>query len=495
MSNLAVIIITIHFSLVAILCLFGLHRLSMVWRWFCYRNVKALIPQPFDSLPKITVQIPLYNELFVAKRVVDIMAALDYPADKLQIQIVDDSTDQTSAIISERVAYYAQRGIHIEHVQRVQRQGYKAGALREAMDSATGEFIAIFDADFMPEPDLLLRTIDHFSDAKVGMLQFRWQHLNRNASRLTQSQAMMLDAHFGLEQQVRCASNLLFNFNGTGGIWRIEAIIDAGHWSADTLTEDLDLSYRAQLRGWKMHYLNDVTCPGELPADMNAFKSQQHRWAKGGIEVMKKMLPAVWRANIKLRCKIEATFHLSNNLAYFFMLIDTVLFLLPSLWVRQHYGMENMLWFDIPLLIMASGGHLIYLFFGQVALGRALSKAFFMLPSLMLLGIELSINNARAGVEALLGQRSEFVRTPKSGELKKTTPKSSSPSGIGLAFYQAVNPKSIVFECLLAVIYGLVLLWAVTNQQWFMLPFVMLLALGFMLTAIASFRAQYSAKS
>lgn len=256
-------------------------------------------------------------------------------------------------------------------MQRTNRQGFKAGALKEAMNSASGEFIAIFDADFIPNPDTLLKSIHYFTQPNVAMVQLRWEHLNRRSSLLTKTQAIMLDAHFALEQQIRCASEMLFNFNGTAGIWRTSAIIDAGHWSADTLTEDLDLSYRAQIAGWKMLYLNNVTCPGELPADMNAFKTQQYRWAKGGVQVMMKMLKTVWKTKLPFSKKIESTFHLSNNLAYFVMLIDTLFFLVPSLYLRDKYDFINVWWLDIPLLLMSSGGHIAYLYFGQVVLGRS----------------------------------------------------------------------------------------------------------------------------
>ncbi len=480
----------VHFVLLAILCLFGLHRVSMIIRWFKYRKHHVKSPINFTELPRITVQIPLYNERLVAKRVVDAIVLLQYPADRLQIQIVDDSDDDTSALIAERVSHYQQQGHNIEHVQRLKRQGFKAGALKDAMASASGEFIAIFDADFIPAPGTLLDSIHHFSQPDVAMVQLRWEHLNRDRSLLTKTQAIMLDAHFALEQQVRCASDMFFNFNGTAGIWRTTAIIDAGHWSADTLTEDLDLSYRAQLAGWKMVYLNNVTCPGELPADMNAFKSQQYRWAKGGVQVMKKMLPSVWKAKIPLSKKIESTFHLSNNLAYLVMLIDTLFFLVPSLYLRNQHDFINIWWLDIPLLVMSSGGHLMYLYFGQVVLGRSKRSAFFKLPSLMLLGIQLAINNSRAGLDALLGKKSDFIRTPKTGDLQQLKPKSSL-TNISLPAYQAIPPKGAIFEFFIAVIYLIVLLWAIDNQHWFMLPFILVLTLGFMTTAISSLRSYY----
>jgi cellulose synthase/poly-beta-1,6-N-acetylglucosamine synthase-like glycosyltransferase len=490
----------------------------MVVRWFFYSKTIPAKPKAFDKLPKITVQIPLYNERLVAKRIVNTIAKLTYPTDRLQIQIVDDSDDDTSTIIAERVAYYQKQGINIQHVQRANRQGFKAGALKDAMVNAQGEFIAIFDADFIPDADILINNIHYFTQSTLGMLQFRWEHLNRRSSLLTKTQAIMLDAHFGLEQQVRCASGMLFNFNGTGGIWRKSTIIDAGNWSADTLTEDLDLSYRAQLTGWKMLYLNNITCPGELPADMNAFKSQQYRWAKGGVQVMMKMFSTVWRAKLSFSKKIESTFHLSNNLAYLVMLIDTLFFLVPSLYLRDQYDWVNIWWLDITLLFLSSGGHLIYLYSGQLVLGRSKSRALLKIPSLMILGIQLAINNSRAGLEALLGKESEFVRTPKTGELHsdklhsvtlssnvfhssndlhscrtlncnhahEPTKKSLLLSEVKDQLYKATPPKGALFELLIAFVYFIVLLWAIENKHWFMLPFIALLAVGFVTTAINS---------
>jgi cellulose synthase/poly-beta-1,6-N-acetylglucosamine synthase-like glycosyltransferase len=487
MSVLSIFLFTVHFFLLAMLCLFGLHRLSMVLRWLYYKNSQPIALSEFKQLPKVTVQIPLYNEWFVAQRAVDTVAALDYPADKLQIQIVDDSTDNTRELIAARVAFYQQRGINIVHVVRSNREGFKAGALKDAMTTATGEFIAIFDADFTPEPSVILKTIHHFTEPNIGMVQFRWEHLNRFDSGLTETQAMMLDAHFSLEQKVRCASGMLFNFNGTAGIWRKETIIDAGNWSADTLTEDLDLSYRAQLRGWKMRYLNDISCAAELPADMNAFKSQQHRWAKGGVQVMKKMLLKVWKTDLPFNHKIEASFHLSNNLAYLLLLIDTLFFLVPTLYIRQQHHMVNMWWVDIPLLLLSSGGHLVYLYFGQVALGHSKINAFIKLPRLLLLGIQLTVNNARAGFEAICNQESEFIRTPKIGDVETN---SYAPVEKIRSFYQAVKPRGTLIELLLAIIYAIVFIWAIHNAQWFMLPFLLLLFFGFVASAFESFFSQ-----
>lgn len=490
MTLLSLVVIMAHFVLLFILSLFGLHRLSMVFRWFRYRHYQPEQPNQFSQLPKITVQIPLYNERMVAERIVDAIVKLKYPSHCLQIQIVDDSNDDTCELIAQRVRFYQDLGVNIEHVQRTSRQGFKAGALKDAMESATGEFIAIFDADFIPHPQTLLDSIHHFTQADVAMVQLRWEHLNRRSSLLTKTQAIMLDAHFSLEQQVRSASNMLFNFNGTAGIWRTSAIINAGHWSADTLTEDLDLSYRAQLAGWKMVYLNHIPCPGELPADMNAFKTQQYRWAKGGVQVMMKMLPTVWKSKLPFSKKIESTFHLSNNLAYFVMLVDTLFFLVPSLLLRDKHDFLNLWWLDIPLLIMSSGGHLIYLYWGQVSLGRSKMRALIRIPNLILLGIQLAINNSKAGLEALLGRESEFVRTPKTGELKSAD-REEGLKQQNANTYKADAPKGAIFEVFVAGVYTVVLLWAVNHQHWFMLPFLLLLALGFVTSAAHSFYNHY----
>ncbi|MEM0911778.1 MAG: glycosyltransferase [Pseudomonadota bacterium] len=490
------LLLLIHFFLLFTLCLFGLHRLSIVVRWFFYKNKTQRAQGKFEQLPSITVQIPLYNERMVTERIIDAVAAFEYPSDRLQIQIVDDSTDETVGIAAARTQYHRARGVNIEHVTRTNRQGFKAGALKDAMETATGEFIAIFDADFIPHPTLLTETIHEFSDKEVGMLQFRWKHLNRKNSKMTETQAILLDAHFSLEQTVRCNSDVLLNFNGTAGIWRTKTIIDAGHWSADTLTEDLDLSYRAQLKGWKMRYLNDVVCYGELPADMNAFKSQQHRWAKGGIQVMLKLLGTVWRAPIALKTKIESTFHLSNNLAYFVMLVDALFFLSPSIWLRELYQTESMLWLDVPLLLISSGGHLVYLYFGQVALKHSLWNAFVSLPRMIIMGIHLAFNNANAAVEALRGHKSEFVRTPKSGELivdGGDVPKTISlakKSSLSLKLYRAVAPKGAFIELALAINYSVVFAWAIHQQLWLLLPFLFLLMWGFLNAAKHSFVGQ-----
>ena len=473
--------LSLHYALLLVLCVFGAHRLSMVVRWYKYKDIKPPVSAQLVHLPKVTIQIPIFNERNVAGRIIDQSVKMDYPAGLLQIQVVDDSTDDTYDLIAQKVAMYQKRGIDIQHVHRIDRSGYKAGALRDAMSVATGEFIAIFDADFLPPTDFLKKTIHHFSNPKLAMLQTRWAHLNLESNRLTRTQAMMLDSHFALEQQVRYASDMLFNFNGTAGIWRVDAIIDAGHWSADTLTEDLDLSYRAQLRGWEMIYVNDIECPAELPSNMRAFKSQQHRWAKGGIQVMKKMLGPIWRSNFSFSKKVEASFHLSNNFAYFVMLIDTLFLLIPSLIMRGYLDISMLFWLDLPLLAVSSISHLLYLYFGQVALNKSKSKALGQLPWLLLLGINLAFNNARAALEALRGQASEFVRTPKNGEVQIGT---SLELPVAEKRYLAILPNEKRLQLLTACVFVFSAGWVVSLGNWYMFPFLMLLALGFSFSAM-----------
>lgn len=496
MEILSWAVIYLHYGLILLLCLFGLHRLSVVFRWHKYKDYEPKYDAPFESLPSITVQIPVFNERFVAARVIDCVSKLDYPKDKLHIQVVDDSTDDTVDHIAAKVDEYKALGYRIDHVHRTDRSGFKAGALKLAMEQSDGEFIAIFDADFLPEPDFLLKCIHYFTDEELAMVQARWLHLNKDSNTLTKLQAMMLDSHFSLEQQVRCASNKYFNFNGTAGMWRKSAIIDAGNWSADTLTEDLDLSYRAQLKGWKLVYLNDVGCPAELPSNMNAFKSQQHRWAKGGTQVMKKMLRTVWSAPLPFKTKVESSFHLANNLAYLVMLLDTVVLLIPSIFAREYLEMQRLFWLDLSLLTLSSGGHLVYLYYGQVALKHSKKVAFSHLPWLLILGVQLAFNNARAGLEALLDKQSEFVRTPKSGELAdekqvlvSTTDGSIQPSAIARAasLYRSSVPKSRVGELTVAAIYCAVFVWSTVNGLWFTLPFIFLLIVGFSGVAFGGF--------
>src|SRR6266700_7135944 len=307
-----------YLFLIVLLSFYGLHRYWILYLYFrYYKWAKPVASPPLpETIPMVTVQLPIYNERYVVERLVEAVCRMDYPRDRLEIQVLDDSTDDTSAILRARIAALCREGFLIEHLRRTNRTGYKAGALATGLARARGEFLAIFDADFVPPVDFLKKTLPHFHDPAIGMVQTRWGHLNENYSLLTWIQSIFLDGHFLIEHTARNRSGAFFNFNGTAGIWRREAITSSGGWQHDTLTEDLDLSYRAQMNGWRFMYLPEVVCPAELPVDINAFKTQQNRWTMGAIQTAKKMLPTIWRAPLSLKVKIEATFHLTACMGY-----------------------------------------------------------------------------------------------------------------------------------------------------------------------------------
>jgi len=463
-----------YFSILAVLCIYGGHRWYLTRLFHKCANEVQPPSEQFEALPEVTVQLPLYNERFVVERLIDATMAIRYPREKLQIQVLDDSTDETRHLARAKVDHWRDQGFRIEYIHRTDRTGFKAGALAEAMPHATGELIAIFDADFIPNPDILEETVHYFTDQSVGMVQARWEHLNRELNTLTQVQAMLLDAHFIIEHGGRCYANRYFNFNGTAGLWRRKAIDDAGGWEHDTLTEDLDLSYRAQLRGWKFLFIPGITCPAELPETVSAFKSQQHRWAKGSIQVMRKMLPVVWRSDIPLGVKIEATFHLTGNLAYILMLINSIFFVIPSMVVRGDLAWWQFLLIDGPLFVMLSLSFIYFYLTSQYAIFHSLKGRKRFIPALMAIGIGLAVNNTRAVIEALLGKKSPFVRTPKTG-------------AVGLAGSKRARARYRLdrsafwgmFEIILGFLYTLGILWAILNGKWGSIPFLVLFQSGF----------------
>jgi cellulose synthase/poly-beta-1,6-N-acetylglucosamine synthase-like glycosyltransferase len=395
-----------YFIVLILLASYGLHRYVLVYLYYKHRKNRTIEPAGhFSDLPRVTVQLPIFNEQFVIERLLDAVCRLQYPLEKLDVQVLDDSTDETQAVAQGLVEQHAARGFPITYHHRANREGFKAGALAEGMKTAKGEFIAIFDADFVPPEDFLMRTIHHLTDPKIGMVQTRWTHINRNYSFLTEVEAILLDGHFVLEHSGRARSNVFFNFNGTAGIWRRSAIEEAGGWQHDTLTEDTDLSYRAQLKGWKFIYLQDVECPAELPVEMTAFKTQQARWAKGLIQTAKKILPSVLKSDQPFRVKLEAWYHLTANLSYPLMVVLSVL-LLPAMIIRFYQGWFQMLYIDLPLF-MASTFSIssFYLVSQRELFPRSWPRALLYLPFLMALGIGLTITNTRAVLEALLGQK------------------------------------------------------------------------------------------
>ncbi|MEM9081024.1 MAG: cellulose synthase family protein [Verrucomicrobiota bacterium] len=405
-------------SYVLVLCglsAYSLHRLGIVFLYLKYARKKPVPQGKFEELPRVTVQLPVFNERHVVKRLLKAVAKLDYPREKLQIQFLDDSTDDTTEIAREECEKMAEDGFDVEFIHRTDRSGFKAGALENGMKTATGEFIFILDADFVPGPKVLMEMMPHFTDAKVGLIQTRWGHLNRNFNWLTRVQAMFLDGHLELEQTARNRSGRFFTFNGTAGVWRKSCIEEAGGWEHDTLTEDMDLSYRAQLKGWKFIFLNEVETPAELPVDMNGFKNQQHRWTKGSIQVCKKVLPKIWKSRFPLYVKFEATAHLTANFAY--LLLFLLLFLIfPNQKVQP--DLPGWLQQVIYLPIMFFGMSAIVFFYvtSQKALHpETWRKEIRYLPLLVALGIGMSINNAKAVLEAIFNRESGFVRTPKYG--------------------------------------------------------------------------------
>ena len=482
-----VFILISYFSILLILCIFGWHRLHIT-RLYKKHGRKVPIPRSnFEDLPLVTIQLPIFNEKFVVERLIDATIDIDYPKEKLQIQVLDDSTDDTKALARDRVAHYQKQGFDICHIHRQDRTGFKAGALAEGLRAAKGEFIAIFDADFIPNPNILQHCIHHFTNSELGMVQTRWGHLNRGLSLLTQVQAIMLDAHFMIEHNGRSASGLFFNFNGTAGIWRKSAIDDAGGWQHDTLTEDLDLSYRAQLKGWRFLFLPDLVCPAELPESMTAFKSQQHRWAKGSIQVMLKILPKIWRSSVPLRVKIEATFHLTGNLAYLLMIINSIFFLIPSMVIRGHQHWKLILFVDGPLFLMLSASFVHFYLSSQKAIFKTTKGRKRFVPVLMSVGIGLAVNNTRAVIEALAGKESPFVRTPKTGNGSN---KSAKKSGYTL-------PKAGwgYLEIGLGLLYSVAIVWAIASHIWASIPFLLLFQNGFLYLGIATLRDEWRRKT
>ncbi|MGB2866841.1 MAG: glycosyltransferase, partial [Bacteroidota bacterium] len=401
----------LYFVSLLILFAFAAHGFVMVYYYLKQQRTQPADQPPMTSTPVVTVQLPVFNELYVVNRLIEAVCALDYPKDKLEVQVLDDSTDETRDLVAKAVDHFRALGYDIKQIHRTDRSGYKAGALKNGLVTARGEFVAIFDADFVPSKDFLQKTVPYFGDAKIALVQTRWEHINGDYSLLTRTQAIALDGHFVMEQNVRNKAGYFINFNGTGGIWRKAAILDAGNWQADTLTEDLDLSYRAQLRGWKFKYLNDVTSPAELPAEVNALKSQQFRWTKGAIETARKMLPEVWKSNIPLRVKIHSTFHLTNNIVFPFIILAGLLNV-PLMFIKQHGGHEA--YFTLmSVFVLAFVGSFMFYMYSQKSVHSDWRRRILLFPLFMAGSMGFALNNSKAVFEGLFKHKSEFIRTPK----------------------------------------------------------------------------------
>ncbi|HEV8323833.1 MAG TPA: cellulose synthase family protein [Myxococcota bacterium] len=490
--------IAAYVVVILVLAVYGFHRSHLVYLYFKNRKRGHTPERRFDDLPVVTVQLPIFNEMYVVERLIEAVAAIDYPHDKLEIQVLDDSTDETREIAARKCAEVRARGLDCKHLSRPTRVGYKAGALDFGLHCARGEFVAVFDADFVPNPSFLRDMIDHFTDAGVGMVQARWGHLNGDYSGLTRVQSIMLDGHFIIEHTARNRSGRFFNFNGTAGIWRRQAIEDAGGWQHDTLTEDLDLSYRAQMKGWRFIYLPDVVSPAEIPCEMNSFKSQQFRWAKGSLQTAKKILPLLFRSDLPWKVKIEAAFHLSNNVAYLFLVLLSLL-LLPMLAVRGEHGWREVLLLDMPLFfgttLSIAGFYVMTQRLGDtpVTLWQAIRRV----PLALSLGIGLSINQSRAVLEGLWGGPSEFVRTPKHGMATVATAAATAgggdsggpvpvPASWVSKRYRAAKNLVPVIEILFATYFLATIAVAIRYHHFSSLPFLLLFLGGYLYVGVLS---------
>lgn len=470
-----------YFGSLCVLFAFGLHGLVMI---YYYHKTQKIDHKPSASLgdvPVVTVQLPFYNELYVVDRLVQAVCAMDYPKDKLEIQLLDDSTDETVDLSRRLAAQYSAQGFDIKHIHRTNRQGYKAGALKEGLAVARGEYVAIFDADFVPKPDFLKKTIPYFVDEKVGMVQTRWEHLNEEYSFLTRAQALALDGHFVIEQQIRHKAGFFINFNGTAGVWRKSTIEDAGNWHSDTLAEDLDLSYRAQLRGWRFVFLNDVTSPAELPADINSLKTQQFRWTKGAVETAKKLLPSVWKSDLSIKHKLECTVHLTSNIVFPFIML--VAFLnVPLVIIKNKVGGYDAFFSLMSIFVLASISTFLFYMYAQRAIHLDWRRRLLLFPVFMAGSMGLAVNNTRAVLEALVGKKTEFKRTPKyrieqgSDEWKKKK------------YVQKKVGWIVVIEIALAAYFVFGIATSINYLELAAIPFQLMFLLGFGTIGVMSLR-------
>lgn len=467
------IVMIVYFVSLSILFGFGIHGLVLLYYYRkTFNNILPIEDMPVE-VPMVTVQLPLYNEMFVVERLIKSVCEIDYPKDKIEIQVLDDSTDNTVELTKDIVENYKNQGFNIKYIHRNNRVGYKAGALKYGLEIAEGEFVAIFDADFVPNPDFLKKTIPHFNNPEIGMVQTRWEHLNEEYSYLTKAQALALDGHFVLEQQVRNKAGFFINFNGTAGIWRKATIFDAGNWQADTLTEDLDLSYRAQLKGWKFRYLNDVTSPAELPADINALKTQQFRWTKGAVETAKKILPMVFASNLPIKMKLESFVHLTSNIVFPFIIIVALLNV-PIVVIKNTVGGFDEFYSFMSIFVLASVSTFLFYTYAQKAIHLDWRKRLLLFPVFLAGSMGFAVNNTKAVIEALIGKKTGFARTPKDGMIG-TNKVTRSKTSYSLRKISAV----VVVELLLTLYFVVGIIISAIYLEIAAMPFQLLFLMGF----------------
>jgi cellulose synthase/poly-beta-1,6-N-acetylglucosamine synthase-like glycosyltransferase len=478
-----------YFTVLIILSVYGLHRYEIIRTYFKHRKKATAEPSArrFEQLPPVTIQLPLYNERYVVERLIEEVLKIEYPKELLQIQVLDDSTDDTAPFAEALVERYRNIGYPIEYHHRSNRHGYKAGALQEGLKTAIGEFVAVFDADFCPPPDFLYRTVHYFADPAVGVVQTRWSYINREYNFLTEVEAILLDGHFILEHGARSRAGYFFNFNGTAGILRTKMIEDAGGWQHDTLTEDSDLSYRAQLKGWRFVYLPGLDCPSELPVEMHGFQVQQSRWAKGLTQVAMKLLPAILKADIPKRVKAEAFLHLTPNLSYPLMIVVSAL-MLPVMIVRFYMGIWHMVLFDLPLIAASFWSISAFYVIAQRELHpRNWKRSILMLPMLMAVGVGLTIINTRAVLEALFGVETAFARTPKYAIGDR-------PVNLEIKKYRRRSGWLPYAEIAVGTYFAVMVVFAIQTYNFFSIPFLMLFVGGYYWTGFGTLFQEYQGR-
>jgi len=477
-----------YFTVLVILSIYGVHRYEVIRTYFKHRkNAIQRPPARFDQLPPVTIQLPLYNERYVVERLIEETVKMEYPKQLLQIQVLDDSTDDTAPFAEALVERYRALGYPIEYHHRANREGYKAGALQEGLKTATGEFVAVFDADFCPPPEFLAETIHFFSDPQVGVLQTRWSYFNREYSFLTRVEAMLLDGHFILEHGARSRAGYFFNFNGTAGILRKKMIEDAGGWQHDTLTEDTDLSYRAQLKGWRFMYLPGLECPSELPVEMHGFQVQQSRWAKGLTQVARKLLPTIFRARLPLRMKMEAFLHLTPNISYPLMIVVSAL-LLPVMIVRFYMGPFQMLYIDLPLIVASFWSiSLFYIVAHRELYPKEWKRSILLLPMLIAVGVGLTVINTRAVLEALFGIETAFARTPKYAVGDR-------PVNLEVKKYRGRSGWLPYAEIAVGMYFVSMVALAIQTYNYFAIPFLVLFVFGYWWAGFGTLYQEYQGR-
>jgi cellulose synthase/poly-beta-1,6-N-acetylglucosamine synthase-like glycosyltransferase len=478
-----------YFAVLIVLSVYGLHRYEMIRSYWKHRGKMPVEPpQRFEQLPQVTIQLPLYNERYVVERLLEEVSKIDYPRELLQIQVLYDSTDETHPFTERLVNEYRAAGVPIEYYHRTNRHGFKAGALQDAMPHATGDLMAIFDADFVPPRDFLQKTVHYFADPKVCVVQTRWTYLNRHYNLLTEVQAMLLDGHFVLEHVARSGGGLFFNFNGTAGILRRQMIEDAGGWEHDTLTEDSDLSYRAQMKGWRFVYVPSIECPSELPVDTYGFQVQQSRWAKGLTQVAIKLLRRILKSDLPWRVKAEAFFHLTPNISYPLMLIVSAL-MLPVMVVRFYMGVFQMFMLDLPLIVASFWSISAFYVVAHTELyPKEWKRAILFLPALIAGGIALTLINARAVLEALFGYQTAFARTPKyavSGQQKVKAAETQYRRRSGWLPYA---------ELAVGTYFVWMVVFAVETFNFFAIPFLLLFVAGYYWAGVSTLYEEWQSK-